>query len=131
MIFSTFSDTLILGIVTPFFSSATSLYTPPKTGSDFDVISLSPTPKASICAPSSITSLMIYSSKELLTVIWQSCKPASSSILRACFVRYVISPLSILMPILAGFISLNTLIAFGTPDLRTLYVSTSRTQFSG
>ena len=54
VIFSTFSLTLILGITVPSGSSmATSLYTPPNTGSDLAVIIRSPTPNRSICAPCS------------------------------------------------------------------------------
>ena len=52
VIFSTFSETLIFGMISPFSSStAASLYTPPNTGSDLEVMSRSPTPKESILAP--------------------------------------------------------------------------------
>ena len=131
VIFSTFSEILIFGTMTPSVSRAASLYTPPKTGSDLAVISRSPTPKESMQAPSSRTSRMIYSSRELEMVILQSCRPASSSIFLAFLVRYVMSPESIRMPIFRGFISLNTRMAAGTPDFSTLYVSTSSTQLSG
>ncbi len=72
----------------PFSSSmAASLYTPPNTGSLLAVMSRSPTPKLSICAPCRSSSWMRYSSSEFDTVILQSVQPASSSILRAFFVR--------------------------------------------
>ncbi len=45
------------------------MYTPPKTGSDLAVISLSPTPKGIDLRPSKIISRIIYSSRELDTVI--------------------------------------------------------------
>ena len=120
VIFSTFSLILILGISFPSFSKADSLYTPPNTGSDLAVISLSPTPKESMQAPSWITSRIRYSSSELEITIEQSSSPASSSIFLACFVKYVMSPLSIRIPIFSGFISLKTRIAVGTPDFNTL-----------
>ena len=88
VIFSTFSLTLILGSTVPSGSStATSLYTPPNTGSDLAVIIRSPTPNRSICAPWSSISRMRYSSSELDTEILHSVQPASSSISRAFRVR--------------------------------------------
>src|SRR5699024_6380756 len=62
--------------------------------------------------------------------------PASSSILRAFLERYARSPLSRRIPKLFDWIpssriSLNTRIAFGTPDFKVSYVSTSRVQESG
>ena len=62
------------------------------------MINLSPTPKESILAPWYNNSWMIYSSKELLTIILQSLYPALSNIFLIFLVRYAISPLSILIP---------------------------------
>ena len=132
VIFSTFSDIFILGIILPYFPSiAASLYTPPNTGSDLAVMSLSPTPNESITAPSRITSRIRYSSSELEMTILQSSRPFSSRIWRVFLVKYVISPLSILTPMLVGFNSLKTRIALGSPELSTLYVSISSVAFSG
>ena len=84
----------------------------------------SPTPKASICAPCSSRVSISFSSSELETVILHSGQPASSSITRAFFVRYAMSPESKRMPHFVmplGFnTSLKARIAFGTPDCREL-----------
>ena len=69
------------------FSTATSLYTPPKTGSDLAVINLSPTPNESMQAPCSKTSLIICSSNELDTIILQSGYPAASKAFLHFFVK--------------------------------------------
>ena len=88
VILPTFSLILILGMMFPCSSSmAVSLYTPPKTASDLAVMSRSPTPNMSICAPWLRISSMIYSSSEFEHEIWHVCQPASSSILRALRVR--------------------------------------------
>ena len=65
VIFSTFSLTLILGMISPSFSTATSLYTPPNTGSLLAVIMRSPTPNMSIFASCSSRSWIKCSSSEL------------------------------------------------------------------
>ena len=62
---------------------AASLYTPPNTGSLLEVISRSPTPKASMRAPWVMRSRMIYSSSELEATILMPGSPASSSMARA------------------------------------------------
>ena len=136
VILPTFSLILILGIIVPFSSSmAVSLYTPPNTASDLAVMSRSPTPNRSICAPWLRMSSIIYSSSEFEHEILQLCQPASSSSFRAFFVRYVMSPESSRMPHFVsprGFkTSLKTRMAFGMPDLSVLYVSTSSVGFSG
>ena len=64
-------------------STAASLYTPPNTGSEEEVMSRSPTPKESTLAPCISISRMMYSSRELEAQMGQSSKPASSSIFRA------------------------------------------------
>ena len=88
VIFSTFSLTLILGMMFPSSSStAASLYTPPNTGSERAVIIRSPTPNISIWAPCINRSWIRYSSRELDTLILHSVHPASSSIFRAFRVR--------------------------------------------
>ena len=88
MILPTFSLILIFGMMLPSASSmAASLYTPPNTGSLRAVMSRSPTPKLSTCAPWRSSPAIRRSSSALDTVILQSGQPASSSILRAFFVR--------------------------------------------
>ena len=125
VIFAVFSLTLIFGMMLPSSSSiAASLYTPPKTGFDLLVISRSPTPKVSTCAPCIIRSRIRYSSSEFDAVILQFGRPASSSILRAFLDKYEMSPESrrmakLVMP-RGSRISLNARIAFGTPDLSVL-----------
>ena len=66
------SLTLILGVIIPFSSSATNLYTPPNTGSLFAVIKFSPTPKLSIFAFCSNKDEIKCSSKEFVAQILQS-----------------------------------------------------------
>ena len=51
VILSKFSLTFKVGTAVPFRIIVESLYTPPNTGSGFEVISFSPTPNESICAP--------------------------------------------------------------------------------
>ena len=67
---------------------------------------------------------MIYSSRELEAEIWHSVQPAASSIFRASWVRYAMSPESSRIPHLVmprGFsTSLKARMASGTPDLSTL-----------
>ena len=73
MIFVTFSLILILGSTVPSGrSTPESLYTPPNTGSEEEVISRSPTPKESTLAPCISISRMMYSSKELEAQMGQS-----------------------------------------------------------
>ncbi len=84
VILAGFSLILILGRMCPWSSSmADSLYTPPKTGSEREVMSRSPTPKESMRAPWRIRSRMMYSSRALEATILQPVRPASSSISRA------------------------------------------------
>ena len=92
--FTTFSLIFIFGIIVLFFSIATSLYTPPKTGSLFAVIKFSPTPNKSILAFCSKSDDIKRSSKELVTHILQSLKPDSSNLFLTSFERYAKSPLS-------------------------------------
>ena len=117
-------DILIFGTTFPSASStAASLYTPPKTGVLWEVIRLSPTPKALMQAPWSRRSRMIHSSSEFDATMEQSCSPASSNIALALRVRNARSPESILM---AHFLMpmgqrtlLKALIALGIPLFRT------------
>ena len=69
------------------FSTAQSLYTPPKTGQLLEVMSRSPTPKESILAPCWMMLAISRSSRELETVMVHSVQPASSSIFLAFLVR--------------------------------------------
>ena len=119
VVFSTLSDIFILGISSPFFSIAESLYTPPKTGEDFAVIKFSPTPKESIGAPCNKRFSISSSSREFETHIFASQSFALSSITLAIFVRYAKSPLSIRIPARRLPIGLRTslyaFIAFGIP----------------
>ena len=136
VILSTFSLTLILGTIRPSASStATSLYTPPKTGWLLDVMSRSPTPNRSILAPCRNRSRMIRSSRELDAEIWHSVHPASSSISRARRDRYAMSPESRRMPHLlipSGLsTSLKARIASGTPERSVSYVSTRSVALRG
>ena len=87
VILLTFSERLIFGIISPSFSTAQSLYTPPKSGEVAEVISLSPTIKQSTFAPCDTISPIRYSSSEFDAIISQSGKPASSSIFLARFER--------------------------------------------
>ena len=122
-----FSLIFIFGIISPFFSIATNLYTPPNTASLLAVIKFSPTPKESTFAPCCINELIKYSSNEFVTHILQSAYPASSNISLTFFDRYAKSPLSNLTAeglIPCGFkTSSNTFIAFGKPLSIVLYVS--------
>ena len=136
VILPTFSLIFIFGMTSPLsFSTAHSLYTPPNTGSDFEVMSRSPTPNESIFAPWSKSSVIRRSSRAFDTVILHSGQPASSSIALALRVRYAMSPESKRMPHLVmpsgRSTSLKALMALGTPLLRELYVSTSRVAFVG
>ena len=102
------------------FSIPTNLYTPPKTGSLLAVIKFSPTPNESIFASCSIKDLIKYSSNELVAHILQSAYPASSNIFLTFLDKYAKSPLSNLTAFglypLGFKTSLNTFIAFGSPD---------------
>ena len=91
-----------------FFSIATSLYTPPKTGSLFAVIKFSPTPNKSILAFCSKSDDIKRSSKELVTHILQSLKPDSSNLFLTSFERYAKSPLSSLTAVSYTHLTLPT-----------------------
>ena len=124
VIFQVFSESLIFGSKVPSsFCIAASLYTPPKAGQSALVISLVPTPQESMLAFCSLSEDIRFSSRSEDATMLASLNPASSSIFLAFFDMYARSPLSSLIPYFpnftpASFISVNTLIALGTPERR-------------
>ena len=98
------------------------------------MINLVPTPHELIAVPLDFKSAIMYSSKSFEAVIFRSWYPASSSPFLTSLERYSKSPESIRIP--AGLYPFavklsNTLIAFGRPLFKTLYVSINNKQLSG
>ena len=89
VIFSAFSDSLILGTnrPVPLSLTAASLYTPPKEGQSLAVIKLVPTPQELMAAPCIFRELIRFSSRSLEAEMTASEKPASSSIFLAFLER--------------------------------------------
>ena len=88
-----------------------------------EVMSLSPTPNASMHPPWSRMDVMEYSSRLLEAMIRQSSRPASSSLLLTIFVRYARSPESRRTPLslfpIGSRTSFAQRMALGVPDLST------------